>query len=124
MNSHDGALESPSLNLGTGSSLTFWHWIDSEVSGAYAGRAYDGGVVEISIDGGSTWLPVEPEGGYPYTIRNTSTTSPFEDGRPCFAGRGRVWVSSFFDLSSFVGSVKIAGVRVGQWLMNTGWVVI
>ncbi len=81
----DGALVSQPIEIAETTVLTFHHWMDAEVSGAYPGRCYDGGRVEMSLDGGP-WEPIEPEGGYPYLIREGSTPGPFPVDTPVFSG--------------------------------------
>ena len=61
---------------GYSATLEFWHWYDFEHTGVQSplpgvgGDVWDGGNVEVSPDGGTTWEVVEPlEGGYTSTIR-------------------------------------------------------
>ena len=66
----------PSFNLSglTSAWLEFWHWYDMEHDGsALPGSGtnadlWDGGVVQVSTDGGSSWISAIPEGGYNGTI--------------------------------------------------------
>ena len=102
----DAGLESPTVTLAGEGVLRFWHFIDAEVSQSYPGRAYDGGIVEISIDGG-TYNQIIPEGGYPYTIRPGSNPGPFPDGTPIFSGTSTGWEQVTFDLSGISGDVKL-----------------
>ncbi len=56
---------SPSINL-SGSTyyiLEFWTLRDIE-------PGYDSGIIQVSTDGGSTWIKVTPKGGYPDTTIN------------------------------------------------------
>jgi len=101
----DAGLVSPMVELSGAGELRFWQWIDSEVSSAYPDMAYDGGLVEISIDGGA-FVQLTPEGGYPYTIRPGGTPGPFPEDTPVFAG-SEDWHQVVFDLSSFTGEAVL-----------------
>jgi hypothetical protein len=52
------ALTTPELPLGTGAILTYWARYNLEY-------LWDGVVVEISTDGGTTWANLPPDAGYP-----------------------------------------------------------
>ena len=101
----DGALESVALDLDGDASLFFWHWMDAEVSAAHAGYAYDGGLVEISIDGGP-WNQITPVGGYPYLVRNGETLGPFPAETPIFSGT-HDWQLAHFELDEVTGAVRL-----------------
>jgi hypothetical protein len=62
------ALMTPALALGTGSTLSYWARYNLEFQ-------WDGVVVEISTDGGSTWtdLPPTSPAGYPDTFFQTGS---------------------------------------------------
>ncbi|MDG2306828.1 MAG: choice-of-anchor B family protein [Candidatus Binatia bacterium] len=82
--------------------LRFWSDYDFETG-------YDGGVVEISTDGGSSWGDLGTyftSGGY-----NDTISTQFENaisGREAFSGSSGGYKQSVVDLSSFAGeSVKI-----------------
>jgi carboxypeptidase T len=112
----DARLESPSLPLLNNAQLTFWHWMASEISGSYPDSAYDGGIVEVSVDGGA-WTLVQPEGGYPKTIRRSAGggnpyTGPFA-GSPCYAGTFD-WQEATFDLASLSGDSLKVRFRFGS----------
>ena len=98
-----GALVTPQLCLGTNATLSFWHWIQAELeSGNYAS---DGGIVEISVDGGSTWTQLTPLGSYPHRIY-PGTSTPIPPETPCFAWTD-VWKEVEFDLSACQGPARI-----------------
>ena len=101
----DAGLITPPVTLAGEGQLRFWHHMDAEVSGTYPGRCYDGGRVEISIDGGA-FNPITPVGGYPYTLRPGGTPGPFPDGTPLFSGT-HDWQQVTFDLSGISGSVVL-----------------
>jgi len=100
----DGALVSGTLTLQGDARLTFWHWMESEVSQSYPDHAYDGGLVEISVDGGS-WTQITPIGGYPYLIRVGSQPGPFPAETPVYGGT-QDWSQASFDLTGVTGSVR------------------
>ncbi len=108
----DAGLESPPFTLGESGSLTLWHWMDAEDSGTYPGQAYDGGLVEISVDGGP-WEIITPEGGYTHTIRGSSQPGPFPVGTAVFSGT-HDWSEVIFDLSAFARTEARVRFRFGS----------
>ena len=88
------------LGIGNSSQLVFTHFYDTEA-------AWDGGLVEISIDGGSSWIDLVDDftsNGYNSTIFNS---------KPGFSGNSGGFITSTVDLSAYDGNV----VRV-RFLMN------
>ncbi|MFH1144987.1 MAG: M14 family zinc carboxypeptidase [Candidatus Eisenbacteria bacterium] len=81
-NNGDGALVTPLMPAAGAVELSFWHWIEAEVSSYFTGQAYDGGIVEVSRDGGP-WTQVTPTPGYTHTARGSG---PFAFGTPLFSG--------------------------------------
>jgi len=115
-----GALESQEMWLPEGGLLTFWHWIEAEISGAHAGYCYDGGLVEMSLDGGA-WTQITPVGGYPYLIRTGSTPGPFPAETPVFSGTAD-WALVQFDLSEVSGRVRFRFVFGSDGaVVREGW---
>jgi len=96
-NGMDARLVSEAVELGADAQLVFRHFMDSELKDSQ--YAYDGSVVELSVNGGATYLPLAPTGGYPYRIE-AGTSLPA--GTPCFAGTGG-WQVATFDLSAYAG---------------------
>ncbi|MCK4306316.1 MAG: T9SS type A sorting domain-containing protein, partial [Candidatus Eisenbacteria sp.] len=80
-----------------------WMWIDAEESGSYPGRAYDGGLVEVSIDGGP-FEQITPVGDYTHTIRIGSTPGPFPENTPVFSGNSD-WQAVRFELGELQADV-------------------
>jgi hypothetical protein len=101
----DGALETAAIPFAENATLTFWHWIDAQISGSYPGYAYDGGIVEISIDGGP-WTQITPVGGYTYLIRHGSNPGPFPPDTPVFSGSSD-WREEEFELAGITGLVRL-----------------
>ncbi len=120
-NSLHAVLESSPFILPAESELTFWHWIDAEISGSYPGYCYDGGRVEISCDGGE-WEVLTPAGGYPYLVRDGS--NPFPGETPLYSG-AHGWQEASFDLIGYAGSARIrfafgsdSGVTAEGWYVD------
>jgi len=115
------ALESSPFTLLPGCQLTAWHWMEAETSNYYEGYCYDGGLIEISIDGGP-WEVITPAGGYPYLTRGTS--GPFPEDTPVLSG-SHGWEQLVFDLSAYEGSARIrfvfgsdGAVRLEGWYID------
>jgi hypothetical protein len=98
-----GALVTPELCLGPNASLTFWHWIQVELE--TGGYASDGGIVEISADGGVSWVQLTPVGGYTHQIY-PGTSTPIPPYTPCYAWTTD-WTQAEFDLSAYQGPARI-----------------
>jgi hypothetical protein len=119
----DGALVTPPITIGASARLTFWHWIDAEQSQAYPGRAYDGGLIEMQLNGGA-WTQVTPDAGYTHTIRTGSQPGPFPAGTPVFSGNFD-WRQDVVRVDGTPGSVRFrfrfgsdgATARVG-WFVD------
>ncbi|MBD3235689.1 MAG: hypothetical protein GF330_03185, partial [Candidatus Eisenbacteria bacterium] len=119
----DGALELPAVELnGDPVTLSFWHWIAAEVEQEQPGYAYDGALLEISVDGGA-WIQIAPFGGYPYRILHGGDPGPFPLDTPVYSGR-RAWTQSRVTLSGIAGSARIR-LRFGSDGSNglEGWYV-
>ncbi len=101
----DAALVTPAVDLALDSSLRYWQWIDAEESSVYPGYAYDGGLIELSAEGGE-WTQITPIGGYTHLIRTGSTAGPFAADTPVFSGAVD-WHEVELDLSGYEGSVQI-----------------
>ncbi len=100
----DGALESEPLNLRQHCYLRFRHWMEAEVSQAHAGYCYDGGMVEMSVNGGA-WTQITPVGGYPYRIRAGSTPGPWPAETPVYSGNIN-WAQAVFEINDYSGQVR------------------
>lgn len=95
----DGVLEMLPVSIGPGASLSFWHWLRAENDAG--NQAWDGALVEISLDDGASWNPLQPIGGYPYQII-ANPASPFPPGYPVWSGT-LDWTQARFDLSAYAG---------------------
>ena len=107
LNMCDGALQTEAFNLDGGeTALKFWHWMQGETSTSYPTQCYDGGLLEISVNGGA-WTQMTPvSGGYNYTIRTGAGPGPFPAGTPVWSG-SYDWMQSEFDLTGISGSVRL-----------------
>jgi hypothetical protein len=106
------------------STLTFWHWYDMESTDQ---TAWDGGVLEISVDGG-VWQDLGPyitENGYTHQV-SEGYGNPL-GGRPAWSGPSDGWRRVTVDLSAFAGSSAHLRFRWGGDNSNmgayTGWYV-
>lgn len=88
--------------------LHFWHWFRTEAG-------YDGGNVQVSTDGGSTWRVVAPVGGYNGRMAGACNVLAGQDG---FVGPGASWREGIVDLSTFAGDA----IRVRFWFASDGGV--
>jgi hypothetical protein len=74
---------------------------------------WDGGVVEVSNDGGATWN-LTP-GGYP-GFTNAGTSAPIGAGRPAFVGRNAGWpnfITTTLNLGTYANQTIQIRFRVG-----------
>ncbi len=121
-NNLDAGLVTEEILLPPQAELVFWHWMDAETSSYYLGYAYDGGIVEISTDGGNTWEPITPDGGYTHIIRSGSG-NPLPPETPCFSGMFN-WREEHFDLSDYSGVVRFRfRFTSDQGVGREGWYV-
>jgi extracellular elastinolytic metalloproteinase len=81
--------------VGSLSVFSFWHYLDTETG-------FDGGKIEISTNGGTTWIDAAP-----YVIQRTYNTTmvdvPWGVGEKTFSGStGGNFINTVLNLSSFV----------------------
>ena len=101
------------------STLTFWHQYKTEYD-------YDGGVIEISTDGGATWNDL---GAYitanGYTGRLSSDYENPLGGRMAWTGNLITWTEVTVDLSNFAGKSVNIRWRMGcdSSLGADGWYI-
>jgi hypothetical protein len=112
-NHSDCRLVSPPLELRDWSRLSFWHRMSAEVSTAFPDSAYDGGIVEISVDDGGSWTQLVPLTGYNKFFRaqagsGAPATHNFPGQTPCYSGVF-MWEEAVFDLAAYNGlTVRLA----------------
>jgi len=108
----------PSLTLTTGqvSVLTFWTAYDIE-------NKWDGGVVEISSNGGTSWTRLTPTPNYPGSFQNAQNGCSYTGN--CFTSTNLIFTSYTVNLSSYNGQTVLI-----RWNFSTdrdttpeGWYV-
>jgi len=126
---NDAYLISPVLNnLPAAASLRYSQQYETELSVAFPDSAYDGCVLEVSVNNGA-WEALTPVGGYNKTFRwfagGTNPASGPMRGRPCFGGADSTWQVVAADLSAYAGSDIRLRFRFGSDLLNhrEGWYV-
>jgi hypothetical protein len=119
-NRNHSLLVTPDIDIAAGSVMSFWHWMEAETLDD--AEAWDGGLVEISTDGGSNWTQIVPDDGYKFTIVD-NPGSPFAAGTPCFSGSFD-WRRETFDISSYSGYVQFRfNFGSDGYVVREGWYV-
>ncbi|SFN11055.1 choice-of-anchor B family protein [Dokdonella immobilis] len=89
-----------SLTSGQSPTLEFWTRFGIE-------SGYDGGVVQISTNGGQDWTTITPVGGYPGTFNGNNTNAcGFPNNSGAFTGTAAAnlsWSPKQFDLAAYAG---------------------
>ena len=98
----DAGLTTAEFTIDGRHELHFYHVMSAEIAGYYWGYAYDGGYVEMSLNGGN-FVQITPRGGYPYLIMQDGT-GPYPENTPCYSSTF-VWEHAIFDLEGF-GTVQ------------------
>ncbi len=102
--------------------LRFYHKYDTEIG-------FDGGLVEISTDGGFVWERIPQRlirNGYNSTLDYNTLVIPFLEA---FSGRSDGWLDTYVDLSDYVGQAINFRFRFGSNegiapnALNPGWFV-
>lgn len=99
--------------------LHVWHDYNLETG-------YDGGVIELSTDGGTVWQDLDTymtQNGYNSTISG-SFSSPIA-GRRAFSGDSNGYIETVIDLSSFAGQSALIRFRLATdtSVADEGWYV-
>jgi hypothetical protein len=91
------------LTAGQSSQLSFWHFYVTE-------PGYDGGILQLSTNGGGNWTQLTPSGGYPSSITQSGNAcAALTPGTPAFVGSTPAWGQRFVSLAPWAGqSVRIA----------------
>ncbi len=100
------------VSIPSGAYMHFKQAYDFEI---YSSSYYDGGVLEYSTDGGTTWTDTASlftDNGYTGTIKS-GTTNPLA-GREGFGGYSSGYISSRLDLSTLAGNNVRFRFRIGS----------
>jgi Zn-dependent metalloprotease len=105
--------------------MHFRHAFEFETSNDLA-VAYDGGVVEYSVNGGGTWSDAGPlfsDNGYVLTL-DSGSSNPLH-GRAVFSGVSHGYYSSRLDLSTLAGQSVRFRFRIGTdpFVDTLGWFI-
>lgn len=110
----DQQLTSPEIHLPSGQSpltLEFWDYQRLENR---SGGCYDGGIVEISTDGGQTWTQLDDELlTNPYNGPIASGSQNPLAGADAWCGKPRTWAKTLVDLDAFAGQDVQLRFRLG-----------
>ena len=92
-----------------------------------AGHAYDGGILEYSINNGTSWSDLGPlltDGGYNGTLTTTNSNNPLK-GRNAFVRESNGYKSSRANLSSLAGQSVRIRFRIGTDFIvdDYGWFI-
>jgi uncharacterized repeat protein (TIGR01451 family) len=114
----DFTLTSGNLLLDTISTLSFWHYFDTE-------SAYDGAVVEISTDGGISWSDL---GEFMTQNPYNNTLDPFSTGignRKAFSGSSGGFIQTIISLTGFAGTTAQIRFRFTSDMVvgSDGWYI-
>ena len=104
---------------GDNPALAFWHWYDTEAT-------WDGGVVEVSTNGGATWFDLGNnmiKNGYNSTIE-VNPDSPIS-GQSAFSGNSDQYIQTIVDLTNFSGDDIMVRFRFGSdaAVGGNGWYI-
>jgi hypothetical protein len=112
------ALATPPLALtaGEASSFRFWTLYDIQTS-------WDGGVVEISNDGGATWSRLALAPPYPGSFNDGSDACGYPPGTPALTGAQLSWIEHVADLSGWNGQTVVLRFRFStdSAVSREGW---
>ena len=100
INCMDACLLMPSINLDEieSTQLMFQHYYNIE-------NYYDGGIVEISTDGGISWTQITPNGGYPEDALYYNNPLGSVSAYSGYSGSG--WHPAVFDISNYDGCSNV-----------------
>ncbi|MCB5268856.1 MAG: C25 family cysteine peptidase [Candidatus Cloacimonadaceae bacterium] len=116
-----GALISPEVAIAPNSRLKFYHWIDAEDHDSMPSYAWDGALLQMSLNGES-WEQITPVGGYPYTSYN-NPASPFVANTPIYSGQ-HDWTEAVFELGSASGTARFRFVFGSDgYVGGEGWYI-
>jgi Immune inhibitor A-like, MAM domain/Reelin subrepeat B len=95
------------LTVGQSSQMSFWTKYGIE-------SGYDGGVLEISTNGGTSWSTLTPTGGYPGSFTHSGNACGYSIGHGAYTDNLGSWTPQSVDLSAYNGQT----VRL-RWVFST-----
>ena len=120
----DQYLISPAFNLPTGQSpLTLQFWNYQQMEDRFGG-CFDGGIIEVSTNGGSTWTQIttglltDPYDG----AVSTSYNNPI-GGQDAWCGDPQAWLNSVIDIDAYAGQTAQFRLRLAtdSSVSHPGW---
>lgn len=106
--STDFTLTSGDLLLDSLSTLSFWHYFETDGS-------FDGGVVEISTDGGANWQDLGPYlTKNPYNSNLTASSAGMSNRKAFSGSSGGSFIQSIISLTGFSGATARIRFRFGS----------
>ncbi len=92
----DAGLVTPEYTLYGKHVLKFYHWMSAQLASSNPGYCYDGGIVEMSLNGGP-FEQITPRGGYPFRLQQSGWPVPLPQDTPCYSGQV-LWEEAVFDI--------------------------
>ncbi len=117
---HDGALETPVVLVGKEGRLVFYHRINAQADTLWA---YDGGFVEVSVNG-SDWQHITPLDGYPYVLR--AQREPSIESRRVFSGVSTDWERVEYSLAQYENcavNLRFRFISNTDFTQGEGWYI-
>lgn len=116
-----GYLITPEFHIVSGSVFKFSHKMNAENDNQDEFAAWDGGYVEMSVNGGDYNI-IEPVGGYPYYMNN-NPANLIPGSTPVYSGIIQ-WSQAEFNLGTVSGNVRFRFVFGSDALtVREGWYV-
>jgi len=112
-NISDQWLVSPAIDLSGAGPFTLGFWNYQYLQNR-PGGCYDGGVLEVSTDGGESWTQLDSQlVSDPYNGPIATDTSNPLAGQRAWCGKPQSWLESLVDLDEFTGEVIQLRFRLG-----------
>ncbi len=117
----DAGLLSPIYQVYGKHQLRFYHWMSAQLASTYPGYCYDGGIVELSLNG-APFEQITPDGGYPLLFKNGVYPGPLPEDTPCYSGQ-ILWNEAVFDIVG-EGTAQFRFRFISDGSMNSvGWFI-
>ncbi len=119
-NNIDAGLITPYIFIPAGAFMSFWMW--GEIEESSSDRAWDGAMVEISVQG-EPFVQLTPEGSYTHTTIG-DYNHPWPADTPCWSGNFD-WTRVVLDLTDYGEMNGYIRFRMGTDEMETyeGWYI-